>query len=352
MSRWDLEVSPLAEVTRDDGGNLPGCAASLSAAADLFDEAAVQVMAARLGRVLAAAAAGPGTRLREVQVLDPAERAQLVDGWNDTAALAGDGCAGVPGLVAARAAAAPDAVAVVCGDEVVSRTEQLDGAGEAARLAGLLAAGGARGRRRWAGLAAPGAWGRRGDGGGDAWGCVAGGGGLPAPGLRRPPERITFMLDDADPVLVIADRVAAAGLPPLAGLGKVIVDDPLVAARLAECPGGDLGDADRNAVLLASHPAYVIYTSGSTGRPKGVVVTHGGLASYVCYARRAYRGLDGLTLWHASVSFDGWVTVVFGALASGGCIHVAALDQSWAGVRGGGSYDFVKATLGKSSGGA
>ena len=38
------------------------------------------MIAGRLGRVLAAVAAGPGTRLREVQVLDRAERAQLVDG--------------------------------------------------------------------------------------------------------------------------------------------------------------------------------------------------------------------------------------------------------------------------------
>ena len=36
-------------------------------------------IAGRFGRVLAAVAADPGVRLRQVQVLDAAERAQLVD---------------------------------------------------------------------------------------------------------------------------------------------------------------------------------------------------------------------------------------------------------------------------------
>ena len=65
--------------TRREGrpGGLRGL---LTAAADLFDPATARMIAGRLGRVLAAVAAGPGTRLRQVQVLDPAERAQVVDG--------------------------------------------------------------------------------------------------------------------------------------------------------------------------------------------------------------------------------------------------------------------------------
>ena len=53
-------------------------------------------------------------RCGEVQVLDEAERAQLVAGWNDTAVPVpgGDGA----GAVVARAAGAPDAVAVACGE--------------------------------------------------------------------------------------------------------------------------------------------------------------------------------------------------------------------------------------------
>ena len=74
----------------------------------------------------------------QVQVLDAAERAQVVEGWNDTAAAVPGGL--VPELIAARAAQAPDAVAVVCGDGVVSYGEL---AARAARLAWYLRRAGA-----------------------------------------------------------------------------------------------------------------------------------------------------------------------------------------------------------------
>ncbi|MFJ2599073.1 non-ribosomal peptide synthetase, partial [Streptomyces erythrochromogenes] len=73
--------------------------------------------------------------------------------------------------------------------------------------------------------------------------------------------------------------------------------------------------------------AYVIYTSGSTGRPKGVVVSHAALVNYVVRCPQAYPHLAGSTVWHASVSFDAGVTVLYGALVAGGCVVVAALTS-------------------------
>ena len=64
-------------------------------------------------RVLDAMTADPGLRVREVDVLDAAEREQLLAGWNDTAGRCRR--VTVPGLFAAQAARVPDAVAVVCG---------------------------------------------------------------------------------------------------------------------------------------------------------------------------------------------------------------------------------------------
>ena len=51
-----------------------GLRGSVTVAADLFDAATAEVIAGRLVRVLAAVAADPGCRLRQVEVLDAAER--------------------------------------------------------------------------------------------------------------------------------------------------------------------------------------------------------------------------------------------------------------------------------------
>ena len=60
-------------------------------------------------------------RASQVDVLSPAERRQVLAGWNDTAApVPGAG----PGeLLAAQAARTPDAVAVVSGDAAWSYAE-------------------------------------------------------------------------------------------------------------------------------------------------------------------------------------------------------------------------------------
>ena len=149
QARFDLDIA-VWEATGADGrpGGLRG---TVTAAADLFDEDTAHAIAVRLGRVLAAVAAGPQARLHQVVVLEPAERAQLLAGWNDTAAPVP--AATVPELIAARAASCPDAVAVVCGDVHVSYGELDARAGRLARHAGRQRV---RARSRWWGCACSG----------------------------------------------------------------------------------------------------------------------------------------------------------------------------------------------------
>ena len=166
-ARFDLSV--LLGEARSGPGGLRG---HLTAAADLFDEATARAVAARFARVLAVVADDPGARLRQVEVLDAAERAQVLRQWNDTEAPAP--AATLPELFAAQAARTPDAAAVCDGDVWVSYGRLLERAG---RLAGFLRPAGAGPETGGGAVPGPGRGDGRGDGGG-----VAGGGGVSAGG--------------------------------------------------------------------------------------------------------------------------------------------------------------------------
>src|SRR5205807_7519429 len=113
-----------------------------------------------------------------------------------------------------------------------------------------------------------------------------------------------------------------------AGPGKrLTLDDPRLGQAIARRAGSDLTDADRLGPLLPEHPAYVIYTSGSTGTPKGVCVTHRSLVNYLARCREAYPHLAGRTLLPTPISFDLSVTGFYGTLVSGGCVHIAEIDE-------------------------
>ena len=137
---------------------------------------------------------------------------QVLAGWNDTAAAVP--AVTLAGLFGAQAARVPDAVAVVCGDVVVSYGE-LDAA--AGRLARVLAGRGA-GPERVVAVAME----RSAELVTAVLAVVkAGAAYLPVdPGY--PAERIAFMLADARPVVMVTTAAAAGDLPVLAAVPVLV----------------------------------------------------------------------------------------------------------------------------------
>ena len=303
--RFDLDIA-VWEVTGGDGrpGGLRG---AVTAAADLFDEDTAQAIAVRLGRVLAAVAASPQARLHQVAVLEAAERARLLAGWNDTAAPVP--AASVPELIAAQAARIPDAVAVISGDAHLSYGE-LDV--RAARLARVLAGAGA-GPETVVGLclqrgaemvtAVAGVW-------------RAGAAYLPLdPGYPR--ARLAFLLADSGAGVLVTGPGLGPGLDGLEAGQLVVLDGPL--PPVVPLPV---------AAVRAGQAAYVIYTSGSTGQPKGVVVPHRGLGNLAAALGPVLGAGPGVrVLQFASFSFDASVLDVAVALAAGATLVVATAGQ-------------------------
>ncbi|SCL26474.1 amino acid adenylation domain-containing protein [Micromonospora inyonensis] len=262
VAKFDLSFV-LAE-QRDAAGEPAGIKGLVEYAEDLFHRDSAQAVVAQLVRVLATVAASPGQPISEIDLLDEAARDRLLDTANSTARPLPDGS--ILDLIAAQVARRPEAVAVIAGDRELTYRE-LDE--RADRLAGILRRCGV-GPERFVALplarseqllvAILAVW-------------KAGGAYLPID-TDHPAERISFMLDDARPVLLLTDRESADALPDVDGCPRIVLDEAAATGLLPQA-----ADAVRPAVA-PGNAAYVIYTSGSTGRPKGVVATHANLVNY------------------------------------------------------------------------
>ncbi|MFJ4788508.1 condensation domain-containing protein, partial [Streptomyces sp. NPDC088794] len=227
---------------------------------DLFSRAEAGAVGRRLVRVLEQVVADPSARVASVGVTEVSELASVVGEFNDTRRPVVGGS--LLDLFGSRVRATPGAVAVRCGNEVLSYAE-LDERSD--RLARFLVGAGV-GRERVVGLCLP----RGVDmvvGELAVW--KAGGAFVPLD-AGYPADRLRFMVEDSGAGVVLATAETLARVP--AGPARVVL--------LEEVPA-ETGDEDLPGVAEAGQLAYVIYTSGSTGRPKGVAVAHRGVVNLV-----------------------------------------------------------------------
>ena len=110
-----------------------------------------------------------------------------------------------------------------------------------------------------------------------------------------PPERLAFMLEDAQASVLLTQ----SALRDRAGAHTVVFLDQEW-ARIAAHPNDALPSATE-----PQHLAYVIYTSGSTGVPKGVLVTHSCVTRLFAATETLFEfdSSDVLTAFH-SFAFD------------------------------------------------
>ncbi|EST31002.1 non-ribosomal peptide synthetase, partial [Streptomyces roseochromogenus] len=293
VAKFDLSFA-LREL-RDGDREPNGITGVVEYSTDLFEAATVESVVARLVRLLDAVATAPGTPLSGLELVGPAERHQLLDGYNDSRRDLEP--MDTVTLFTRAAGQDPDAVALVHEDRVVRYGELAE---RADRLAHWLRAAGVGAEsvvavrmKRSPELvtAVLGIW-------------KAGAAYLPVD-PDYPAERIAYMLDDARPACVLDE------LPDLTGL-----------------PGTDPGVRPH-----PDSPAYLIYTSGSTGRPKGVVASHRGVHSLLATQReRLGVGPGSRVLQFASPSFDAAFWEICMGLLSGATLVLAPADRLLPGV--------------------
>jgi amino acid adenylation domain-containing protein len=140
-----------------------------------------------------------------------------------------------------------------------------------------------------------------------------------------PPDRLTFMLRDCEPAVLLmhADLSPEVRAQLYGALNPrvPVIDLQVDAGSWSQHSPCDL-KADR-AADTAGHLAYVIYTSGSTGEPKGVMVEHGNVTRLLA-ATQEWFHFDEQDVWSLfhSYAFDFSVWELWGALLHGGKLVV------------------------------
>lgn len=135
-----------------------------------------------------------------------------------------------------------------------------------------------------------------------------------------PKERLAFMVEDAQPLLILTKRKCLQLLS--------ISEDNKVICLDADWPMLSEESGDNPAPITSpTNLAYVMYTSGSTGRPKGAMIAHKGLVNYLWWAIRTYPVEPGyLVPVHTSISFDLTVTSLYTTLLGGGTAELLPED--------------------------
>jgi len=275
-------------------------------ATELFDRSTVEEMAERLVRLLRLVVSDPQRPVGSIDVLGDDERERVLRRWNETFVEVPD--ATLVGLFEARAAATPDAVAVVCGDTELTYLE-LDS--RSARLAWALNSSGV-GPDSIVAVALP----RSAEFFVALVAVLKAGGAYLSIDPAYPSDRLAFILTDADPVVVVTDRQTA----------KLLPDNAIPHLQLDSTEVTEVFVSDRVVAVRPQNLAYVIYTSGSTGVPKGVGITHRNVVNLVAQAWSIEPGER--VLVHSSVAFDASTYEIWPALAGGATLVVASEERS------------------------
>ncbi len=273
---------------------------------DLFDQATIVRWHRCLERVAARACDATETHVLDFPLLGEAERRQLIEDWNATdTAYPRQRC--LHELYAEQAARTPDAVAVACDDLRLSYAELERRANQLAHRLIRLGVGPetavglcmARSIELVIGVL----------------GIMKAGGIYVPLDPSYPPERLAFMLEDAQAAVLLTTAAQSERLPTHWAHEIRLDDDwPDIAGEPEQAPAGG---------ALAENLAYVIYTSGSTGKPKGVGVAHYSAINFILACSSLAPQPPGVAhSWWTSMGFDLSIHEIFAPFLEGGRLEI------------------------------
>jgi amino acid adenylation domain-containing protein len=317
VARFDLTLT-----LGDVGDELAGV---LEYNTDLFKPTTIERMAGHFQTLLQNIAANPEQGVADIPLLPGAERDQMLMLSRATATYPQQAC--LHQLVAAQALRTPDAVAVVYEEQHLTYAMLCRRANQLAHYLRALGVGQNPEREVRVGVCLE----RSPELVVALLGILTAGGCYVPLDPAYPPERLRFMLEDAEAPLLITQQSLAGSLDEwqTGSSARIICldrDQPQTGTMRVPMPEGhpvpQPADAPASLVLPES-AAYIIYTSGSTGRPKGVVVSHANVTRLLAATAEwfGFGPADVWTLFH-SYAFDFSVWELWAPLCTGGRVVV------------------------------
>ena len=269
-----------------------------------FNDSDIQLLANRFSFLLRSLPSTFDTRIRDLEILPPSERAQLLEGFGDGPLQdVSSGC--IHELFEAQVRRTPNAIAITSGEKSLTYSELNE---RANRVAHHLIRIGVK-TETLVGIFL-----KRTE---EVLVCILGilkAGGAYVPIDRaQPAPRIRVILEDGGIKLVLTNKQLSE-VPNLPGVRVLTLDEALE-------------ENDSNPTVAGLTPAnlsHVIYTSGSTGKPKGVQICHTNVVAFLDWVRTVFTtGELQKVLVSTSLSFDLSVFEMFAPLVVGGrCVVV------------------------------
>ena len=292
------------------------CSFSFEYNTDLFAPITISRLAGRFVCLLRGIVGNPAERIKKLPLLDDEELHLLVHGMNSTYAdFPRDKC--VHEIFEEQVAQTPGNVAVVCGGERLTYAELNQKSNQLAHYlreqgvahGTLVALFVDRSLEAIIGMMAV---------------LKAGGAYVPLD-QAYPRDRLTYMLSDTAPSVLITQDALQDELPIVSLTRVIVMDDSIFREELKRFSSENLSPLGvQSPVSLAN----IIYTSGSSGQPKGVMVEHRGIVNLAQYQRTLFDvRAESCVMLFASLSFDAATSEWAMTLLGGASLYIATDEQ-------------------------